>query len=118
MHGRRLSGLIGEHRAAAFLTQQGYTVLAQNWRAGRTGELDLVAHTADGGVLVFVEVKARSTVEMALAAVDPRKQRQLIKLAQRYVADQPQWRDAPWRFDVLAVTPEEIYHVPSAFEGW
>jgi Holliday junction resolvase-like predicted endonuclease len=42
-----------------FLKEQGYQVLHQRWRAGRLGELDVVAVSACGGYLVGVEVKTR-----------------------------------------------------------
>jgi putative endonuclease len=48
----------GERAAGRFLTSQGLTILGQNLRA-RTGEIDLAAD--DGGVLVFVEVRLRSS---------------------------------------------------------
>ncbi len=47
-----------ELQAAAFLTDRGYVILEKNYRC-RTGEIDLIAK--DGGYLVFVEVKFRSS---------------------------------------------------------
>ena len=51
-------GLRAEDSAAAFLQSAGYEILARRFRA-RGGEIDIIA--LDGEVLVFVEVKARST---------------------------------------------------------
>ena len=55
-------------------------------------------------MLVFVEVKARTSRGFggALAAVTPRKQRQVIAMAQRYMA-RVRWASRPCRFDVVAV---------------
>ena len=50
-------GAAGEAAAALWYEQQGYVVVARNWRC-REGELDLVV--ARRGELVFVEVKARA----------------------------------------------------------
>ena len=55
-------------------------------------------------MLVFVEVKARSSRGFggAIGAVTPRKQRQVIAMAQRYMA-RVGWAARPCRFDVVAV---------------
>ncbi len=49
-------GREGEALAADFLSAQGFTMIARNWRC-RMGELDLIA--VRDGRLHFVEVKAR-----------------------------------------------------------
>ncbi|MFI5168505.1 MAG: YraN family protein [Thermoanaerobaculales bacterium] len=97
---RRGTARWGEALAAAFLRLKGYRVEARNWRCS-LGEIDIIAR--DRGTLVFVEVKAR-TGESAgppEEAVDQRKQRRLIQLAQAYLAKctgQP-----ACRFDVIAI---------------
>jgi putative endonuclease len=86
-------GQLGEELAAHFLRKSGYRLVAANFKTpiGRnrrdaeiTGEIDLIALDAD--VLCFVEVKTRSSDEFAspLAAVDLRKQRQIIRTARMY----------------------------------
>ncbi|MFE0776245.1 YraN family protein, partial [Streptomyces sp. NPDC058861] len=40
----RALGRYGEELAARRLTATGMRVLARNWRCGRTGEIDIVAH--------------------------------------------------------------------------
>ena len=54
------TGNIGESLAADFLAQQGYEIVARNFRAGRA-EIDLIAKR-DNWVL-FVEVKTRASNE-------------------------------------------------------
>ena len=49
---RNALGKYGEDLAARRLTETGMTVLARNWRGGRTGEIDIVAR--DGDALVSV----------------------------------------------------------------
>ena len=76
-------------------------------------------------MLVFVEVKARSSRRFggALAAVTPRKQRQVVAMAQRYMA-RVRWVARPCRFDVVAIQagaggPPEVTLVRNAFDaGW
>lgn len=86
-------GQRGEELAARFLQRNGYRLVLANYKVpiGRnsrgatvTGEIDLIA--LDEAVLCFVEVKTRSSDEFAspLAAVDLRKQRQIIRTAKVY----------------------------------
>jgi putative endonuclease len=86
-------GEIGEELAARFLARKGYRVVLANFKvpigrnrrgASVSGEIDLIA--LDGKVLCFVEVKTRRSDDFAspLAAVDLRKQRQIIRAARVY----------------------------------
>ena len=86
-------GQIGEELAARFLERKGFRLVLANYKVpiGRnqrgatvTGEIDLIA--LDEDVLCFVEVKTRSSDAFAspLAAVDLRKQRQIIRTAKVY----------------------------------
>ncbi|TXS22603.1 YraN family protein [Streptomyces sp. ms191] len=74
-------GRYGEDLAARRLTETGMTVLARNWRCGRTGEIDIVAQ--DGDTVVVCEVKTRrdGTYEHPMAAVTPTKADRLRRLA-------------------------------------
>ena len=67
-------GHAGEGAAIRHLEQQGYRILAHDWR-NRLGQIDIVAE--DGDALVLVEVKARrgTTFGLPQEAVDVRKQR-------------------------------------------
>ena len=69
---RRISlGLSAESRAAAYLIAKGYRIVARRFRSP-VGEIDIVARRR--GVLVFVEVKARSTLDDAAESLVPRQQ--------------------------------------------
>ncbi|MBM3841912.1 MAG: YraN family protein [Verrucomicrobia bacterium] len=98
------SGARAEALAAETLAAQGWRVLARNWRnpADRREELDLVC--ADGDVLVFVEVKARSARALVPGyfAVDRRKKKVLLQAARAYLRG---LRHPPRtvRFDVVEV---------------
>lgn len=102
---RQHIGRIGEAEARRRLVQGGYTILAANWRT-KQGELDLVARS--GERIIFIEVRSRSAASngrfgTAAESVDPRKQRQVRLLAQKYLQLTHQF-DAPIRFDVIAIT--------------
>jgi putative endonuclease len=88
-----LFGERGEQLALEYLLKQDYRIVCANFKTpvGRnrrgaivTGEIDLIAY--DESFLCFVEVKTRSSGEFAspLAAVDLRKQRQIIRAARMY----------------------------------
>jgi len=100
-HQRQRLGAEGERRAEALLRAERYTIVARNYRCP-LGEIDLVA--LDHGTVVFVEVKTRTSAGHGspLEAVDRRKQRQLQRAAQYYLATHRLvGRDA--RFDVVGV---------------
>jgi putative endonuclease len=66
------------------------------------GEIDIVAQ--DGDTLVFVEVRARATLEFGSAAesVTDAKRRRVVAMAVEYLARHG-ITDRPCRFDVVAV---------------
>jgi putative endonuclease len=117
--GRRRTARRGEGLAAAFLRLKGYTIEARNWRCA-FGEIDIVAR--DGDTLVFVEVKARRDRSAGTPeeAVDLRKRRRLVRLAQAYLARRT-GPEQPCRFDVIAVETGRVLptirHVRSAFRA-
>lgn len=98
---RQSLGQNGEKIAADFLQGRGYTILVRNYRR-RTGEIDIIAR--EGEMLVFIEVKTRSgkAYGSPAAAITPRKQRQISRTAQYYLAEQDLF-DTPARFDVVTV---------------
>lgn len=101
MCNNRMVQKIGEDAAAALLRREGWTVLHRNWRL-RLGELDIVARQGD--CLAFVEVKARRAPVLFDPAlgVDWRKQRQLHRVAEAYLAlEKPVFEEC--RFDVISV---------------
>ena len=77
-------GAYGERVAAQSLVDGGMTVVDRNWRCD-LGEIDLVLR--DGDVLVFCEVKTRSSSAYGhpLEAVTPTKAARLRRLAARWL---------------------------------
>ncbi len=105
-----LTGRAGEEAAYFYLRRNGYVITARNWRSPRhRGELDLVGW--DDDVLCFIEVKTRSTREVATAevAVDEEKRRDLIAVARDYRRRALRNRTthgALCRFDIVSVYTE------------
>lgn len=108
-----MRGSASEDKACDFLRQEGYRVVARNWRT-REGELDIIAR--DGDVLVFVEVKSRSRDDFGgpEAAVDRAKQRRLIAAARSFL--EATRCELPTRFDVVAIRPGSVRLYQDAFQ--
>lgn len=116
-------GRRGEDLAVEFLEAKGFRVMDRNYRFGRE-EVDIVAFEPtpknDGGMIVFVEVKARSGTGYGRpeAAVDEAKQRAIKRVAEAYLHER-RLIPSPTRFDVVAVLfgdgPPEIEHFDNAF---
>ena len=98
-------GRRGEDLACRHLEAQGLRLLERNYRC-RAGEIDLVM--LDGGTLVLVEVRSRSTSEHggAAATVGFRKQQRFIRAARHLLLTRPDYRRLPARFDVVAIDGE------------
>ncbi len=109
-------GKIGETLALQLLEKKQYQILEQNWRHGKA-EIDLIAK--DGEVLVFIEVKTRSTNAFGPpeAFVNAKKKRLLIHSASIYMEQIS--HDWEIRFDIIAIISNEhkteIRHMQDAF---
>ncbi len=117
---RILLGKTGEDIACRELRRRGYEILARRYRT-RAGELDIVAR--DGAMIVFVEVKTRTSDAYGAPgeAVGPRKQHKLWLMATDYLLRRG-WYDRPCRFDVVAITLDRdgrrmVQVISGAFEG-
>ncbi|MBZ0154668.1 MAG: YraN family protein [Alphaproteobacteria bacterium] len=106
----------GEELAVDYLRNRGCTVLHRNYRTP-VGEVDIIVR--DRETVVFVEVKARSTLSFGqpFEAVDLRKQAKLRKIALYYLKQRGM--EAPVRFDVISILfrkgKGEITHIKEAF---
>lgn len=118
-----VTGERGEEAAFFFLRRKGFTVVAQRWNDGPLpGDIDLIAW--DGDVLCFIEVKTRSSRDVATAssAVDRNKRKTLRKLAGQYLRHLPDTVQPETRFDIVTVydlpgQELQIQLIPAAF-GW
>ena len=112
-------GSFGEDCAAKFLEAAGYKIVARNFRI-RSAEIDIIAQRDK--LIIFVEVKARSSIRHGLPseAVNLRKQKKIIEAAGVFLQDE-NFCDCACRFDVVEVylrgaSVEEINHIENAFE--
>jgi putative endonuclease len=108
-------GLSAESRAAMLLIAKAYRIVARRWKTP-FGEIDIVARRRR--TLVFVEVKARDSVEGAMEAVTERTKRRIIGAAELWLARNPDDVNAEIRFDVILVAPGKMpRHIANAFDA-
>ncbi|MGZ5392301.1 MAG: YraN family protein [Mycobacterium sp.] len=96
-------GALGERLAVEHLQSLGLRVLDRNWRC-RYGELDGIAADDAARIVVFVEVKTRTSDRFGgiEQAVTPEKARRLRRLAGLWLARQDA-RSSEVRIDVIGV---------------
>jgi putative endonuclease len=108
-------GLSAESRAAAWLIAHGYRILARRWKCP-LGEIDIIA--ARRHTLIFVEVKARATLDDAAESVSDRQKRRIVAAAEVWLAAHPLPAIRDMRFDAILVAPGKLpRHIPGAFES-
>ena len=105
-------GRKAEHLAAWFLRLKGFSIMAQRYKAP-VGEIDLVAKRRH--LLIFVEVKARKTIDAALFAVSTHNSRRISAAAAAYLARHPHLAQCDMRYDIIAVAGWRLRHVTDAW---
>jgi len=116
---KKLTGDKGESFACDILKKKGLVIVERNYRT-KLGEIDIIA--LDGEVLVFVEVKTRSSRKFGepQEAVNFRKQHTIRNVAMCYLKEKNLVDKISIRFDCLAIlgTDErnfEAEHIENAF---
>jgi putative endonuclease len=110
----RAAGNRGEDIAAAYIRQNGGTILKRNHYV-RGGEVDIIFE--QDGVVVFCEVKLRQSARFGTGAeaVTAVKQRRICRAALDY-ACRNKIIDERLRFDIIEVAGGKINHIKNAFE--
>lgn len=110
-------GVQGEQLAINFLHQAGLEILESNWRH-KKAEIDIIAK--DGNILVFVEVKTRSTDYFGNPEdfVSLKKQLRLADAAMVYLEKMN--HDGEFRFDIVSIVKspggeQRLEHLEDAF---
>ena len=110
-------GKAGEEKAARYLIEKGYSIVARNWQT-RFGEIDIIAVSND--VLVFAEVKTlpNGNADMLSHVLDGRKQKKIIETSKRFLSNNRQYSKHYIRYDVIVVDMPSlpvVYHIENAF---
>jgi len=96
-------GRSSETLAAWLLRLKLYRILGRRVRT-HAGEIDLIARSP-GGILCFVEVKARRDQRSAIESVAQRQRARIERAASLYVAGKPNLARRGMRFDIVTVAP-------------
>ena len=108
-------GLTAESRAAMLLIAKGFRIATRRFKTP-VGEIDIVARRRRD--LVFVEVKARETLDDAAYAVTPRQQARIIAAAQAWLMAHPEHAEFELRFDAMLIAPRRLpRHLLAAFDA-
>lgn len=110
---KKFLGRAGEIKAAKFLENKGYKIVAKNFKT-RLGEIDIIAK--DKECIVFIEVKTRSGdgYGAPCEAVNRKKQEKYFAVATQYLQNN-KLLDCECRFDVVEIENGEINHIENAF---
>ena len=111
----REAGRRGEVAAALWLMAKGYRILGFRLKTPQ-GEIDLLARK--GKVLAVVEVKLRTTKELALEAVSRHQRERLRRAGETFAARRADLRGAAVRLDLMALAPGRWpCHIADAWFG-
>lgn len=101
MENKRAKGRTGEQIALLALKEEGYAIVETNFWT-RYGEIDIIAD--DGGVLCFIEVKARSSRAFGtpLDSITTRKRATMTTVAAAYI-ERHGGGERDMRFDIVSV---------------
>ena len=110
-------GRHAEFLARLYMMLRGYRIIAQNYVIGRgttAGEIDFIAKKKN--CIVFVEVKERETLDSAAYAITAKQQQRLIRGAECFMKNNPQYKGFDMRFDaILIVLPFTIRYIKNAW---
>ena len=111
----RLAGRRAEVVAALLLMAKGYRILGFRLKA-RQAEIDILA--LRGRVLAVVEVKRRTSLEVALETVGHDQRQRLRRAGAAVAASRPALQGASVRLDLIALAPGRLpRHIPDAWKG-
>lgn len=113
MYKPHILGKIGEVKAAKFLKDKGYKILAVNFKHA-FGEIDIIARQKKQ--YVFVEVKTKSNLDYGLPQEEITKIKQIrIKKGALEFLKLKRIKTDEIRFDVIEILNDEINHIEEAF---
>ena len=100
-------GVWGEKIALNYLKNKGYKILEQNYFpfskwGKKQGEIDIICKKSH--IIIFIEVKTLlGDSSQPEEKVNFKKQRQIIKLAQKYLLEKKFNPEIKWQIDVIAI---------------
>lgn len=119
MNNNNVIGKLGEDFTEEFLIKEGFKIICRNFRSF-LGEIDIVAEK--DGLLIFVEVKTRKSMNygLPLEAIGVKKQDRIKRIAEVFIKERGiKFKEI--RFDVMSIILSkkgEIFsweYIPNAF---
>ena len=103
-------GMQGETLAKDYIEKQGFSVIEQNFRYGRYGEIDIIG--IKDTLLVFFEVKTRHTLSYGNPsyAITNKKKKALRAVATHFLIQNPHYNSNQYtlRFDCITILGQTI----------
>jgi putative endonuclease len=115
-----IDGKLGEEIAKNYLIGKGYNITATNYRHGH-GEVDIIAQDDDKRMLIFFEVKSRSSFDYGEPedAMTKNKKSFLYRTVNGYMMEHPEFDGYELRLDLICVKfkgrSHDITHHENAF---
>lgn len=112
-------GKIGETKAKEYFLAKDYLLIKENYRFERA-ETDLIFEDRNNKTLIFVEVKARrsKTYGEPEESITSKKIEHLVKSAEGFVYEHPEYENYERRIDVFTILMEGdkeiINHIENA----
>lgn len=107
-------GRWAELTATALLLAKGYRILARR-HVTPYGEVDIIAARRDR--IAFIEVKRRTTIADAEAALTPAQGDRIARAADYWLSRHPVYLDREVGLDAVLVTPRGWpHHIPNALD--
>ena len=100
MNQKECKGYFGEFLASLLLICKGYRILARRFKTPY-GEIDIIAKKKN--VIVFVEVKARKTMDKCFVAITQKQLHHIQNASEMYISIKQQFANCDRRYDVILV---------------
>lgn len=108
------AGHAAEWIAIVYLRLTGWRILARRFLV-KGGEIDVIARR--GRTIAFVEVKLRTSLDLAATSIDAAKRRRMARAARAFVSRQRAGADFTYRADAVFLAPWRLpRHVSALFE--
>lgn len=110
-------GNMGEEKASNFLIQDGYSILARNFRTNQ-GEIDIIAKKNEE--YIFIEVKTRTSIKYGepIEAINKNKKKHIVN-ASKYFIYKNKLNNKYIRYDIIEVyinkKSQLINHIKNVF---
>lgn len=100
MNRTECKGYFGELIATLWLFCKGYRILARRFKTPY-GEIDIIAKKRN--IVVFVEVKARNSMDKCFIAITPKQLHRIQNASEIFMSIKKQFANCDRRYDVILI---------------